>query len=602
RDLDRVLGGPDFRIRRIEVFQHRVQGGGLARAGRPADEEQTIGLAYYDFQRLQVVRREAEFFQRNRLARGENTHDDVLDSALSRDSGDPQLDVQRTELLELDLAVLRPALLRDVQVAHDLDAGDDGVAVGSRHFDVGRERTVLPEPDLGLALARIGLDVDVGGPLIIGIDDDLVYELHQLVVGCLGEVVPGALARGLFVVFKPREHFADIAGVDYLGAVEDIERFLELALRGDPVDELALGKHVLHNARALNPLRIEAQHDHAFLAVVDRHPLVLLDVLPLQVFQQLHGLDAVGFERFIGHAEEFRQRLADGRQLYLELLYQHLLDVHRLLARRARGQLELRRRYHRVAHQEVVLGLDYLGFLPLPESDRQRLRQLGHALFHQRRKRHAGLVVDDLDDADQLFAFHYRRHQHLFGAVAGALVHFLQKTQVGVDRLQLAFIVDIPDVNHLLGEGDIAADRVLGDRQLQVLEGIQSGLDLGHDGLLVLANDVNGEAIGIEQAADIGRNLEHDLVDVGSGMDLVGDVLQILREHQPGVDVGRSRCRGRWGIQNCTHSDLVNRSAQPAAAATTTYCILYDKKKPSALRCSTGYPSTRTPGRPARAA
>ena len=448
-----------------------MQGRGLARAGRSADEEQAIGFAHHDFQRLEIVRCEAEFFERNRLARGEDTHNDVLDSALGRNGGDPQLDVERTELLELDLAVLRPALLRYIQVAHDLDAGDNGVAVGSRHLDVRRERAVLAEADLGLALARIGLDMNVGSALVVGVDDDLVHKLHQLVVGRLRQIVPAALAAAdLFVVFQSREHFADVAGIDHFGAVEHVQRFLEFALRGNAVDQLALRKHVLHDARTLYPLRIEAQHDQPVLAVVDRHPLVLLDVLALQVFQQIRRLDAVGFVRLVGHAEELRQCLANGGQLYLKLVDQHLLDIHRLLACRARGQIELSRRDHRIAHQEIVLGLDNLGFLPLPEGDGQGLCQLGHAFFHQRRERHAGLVIDDLNDADQLFAVQHRRGQHLLGAVAGALVHLLQKTQVGIDRLQLGLVVAVSDVDHFLGEGDVTAHRVLGDRQLQVLE------------------------------------------------------------------------------------------------------------------------------------
>ena len=41
--------------------------------------------------------------------------------------------------------------------------------------------------------------------------------------------------------------------------------------------------------------------------------------------------------------------------------------------------------------------------------------------------------------------------------------------------------------------------------------------------LLVLADDVDRQAVGVEQAADVLRHLEHDLVDVAGGVDLVGD-------------------------------------------------------------------------------
>ena len=106
-------------------------------------------------------------------------------------------------------------------------------------------------------------------------------------------------------------------------------------------------------------------------------------------------------------------------------------------------------RQHRVGDQVVVLGLDHLRLLPLLERDRQRLRELDHAFLGQRPERHARLVVDDLDDADQLGAalLDDRRHQHLLGAVAGALVHFLQEAQVRIDRLQLGLVVAVLDVD-----------------------------------------------------------------------------------------------------------------------------------------------------------
>ena len=81
----------------------------------------------------------------------------------------------------------------------------------------------------------------------------------------------------------------------------------------------------------LDSLRVEAQDDQAFLGVVDRHPLVALDVLALQVLQQVHRLDAIRLEGLVGHAEELGQRRADRRQLDLELLDQHGLDVHAFL-------------------------------------------------------------------------------------------------------------------------------------------------------------------------------------------------------------------------------------------------------------------------------
>jgi len=397
---------------------------------------------------------------------------------------------------------------------------------------------------ISVFLARIGLDVDVRGALVIGVDDHFVHELHQLVVRGGRGLVRAPLAHGLAFLVHGGQQVADVPHVHRLGAVELVDRLLELALRGDAVDDARLGEHVGGDARAADALWIDAQHHQPLLRVVDRQPLVLLDVLALQVLQQLHRLDAVRLERLVGHAEELGQRRADRRDLDLELLGQHLLDVHRLLARLARGELELPGRQHRVGDQVVVLGLDQRRLLPLAEGDRQRLRQLGDAVLGERAERHARLVVDDLDDADQLLVLVVddRRHQHLLGAVAGALVHLLQEAQVGVERLQLGVVVDVADVDRALGQRDEAGDRVLGHRQLQVLERVEAGLDLGDDRLLVVRDRVDRQAVGVEQHADVRAHLEHDLVDVGGGVDLVGDRLQLLLEGEPDVDVGLRPC------------------------------------------------------------
>ena len=566
RDLDRVLGGPDLGIRGVEILQHRVQRGGLARAGRTADEEQAVGLGHRALQLVDVARAESHFFQRNRLARGEYPHHDVLDAARGRDRRDAQLDVERPEFPELDLAVLGLSLLGDVQVAHDLEAGGKRRAVARRHLDIGSERAVLPEADLGLALARVRLDVDIRGALIVGFDDDLVYQLHQLVVGRLGDLVAAAVGRLGHLLVKVRQQLVDVAAVHgrFL-AIELIDRFPELLPRRDLVEQARLREYVRRDARRADAFGIQAQDHQPFPGVVDRQPLVGLDVLALQVLQQLRGLDAVGLVRLVRHAEKLGQRGADRRDLDLELVGQHLLDVDRLLARLPRGELELAGRKHGIRDQVVVLGLDELRLLALLERDGEGLGELVHAFLGQPAERHAGLVVDDLDDADQLARarLHDRRHQHLLGAVAGALVDLLQEAQIGIQRAQLAIVIDVLEVDRPLRERDVAGDRMLGDRQLQVLERVEAGLHLGDDRLPVLAHRVDREAVGVEQRADVGAHLEHDLVDVVGGVDLVGDRLELLLERQARSDVG---LRGGLMAQHCAHSrPPLSRHSRPSS-------------------------------------
>ncbi len=178
------------------------------------------------------------------------------------------------------------------------------------------------------------------------------------------------------------------------------------------------------------------------------------------------------------------------------------------------------------------------------ERDRERLREFAHAFLGECAEGRAGFVVDDLDHADQLGAalLDDRRHELLLGAVSGALVDFLQEAQVRIDRLQFGLVVDVLDVGQLARQRDVARDRMLRDRQLEVLEGVQSGLDLRDDRLFVLAHRVDREAVGVEQLADVGTDLEHDLVDVAGGVDLVRDQLQLLLERELDVNVGL-RCR-----------------------------------------------------------
>ncbi len=135
------------------------------------------------------MRRESHLFERNRLACGEDPHHHVFHAARGRDRGDPQFDVERAEFLELDLAVLRLALFRDVQVAHDLEARDERRSIACRHLDVILQIAILAEADLGLRLAGIGFDMDVRNAQVVRVDDDLVDELHEFIVGCRRDIV-----------------------------------------------------------------------------------------------------------------------------------------------------------------------------------------------------------------------------------------------------------------------------------------------------------------------------------------------------------------------------------------------------------------------------
>src|SRR5712692_2610314 len=549
RDFNRILSRPDLGIRRVEKTEDRVERRRFARAGRAAAEEYAVGFAHRCLELRQVRRRQAELLQRDGFPRRENTHDYVLDAALRWNRRHAQLDVERTEFLEFDFPVLRFTLLGNIEVTHDLDARNDGVSVGTRNFDVRNQRPVLPQPDLGLRLAGVGLDVDVRRSLVIRIDDDFVDQLDELVVGRCGHIVVPAHLDTDLVLFEVVKHIADVAGVGGLRPVERLEGFPEVFESRNSIREPAPRKDILDDSGTLHPFGVKAKDDQTFFRFLDRYPLVGFDVVALQVFQQIHRFDAIGLERFVRHPEKLGKRRADRWNLDLELLDQHRFDVDCLLARRPGCELELRGRDYGIAHKKIVFRLEDLRLLALLERNGQRLTEFGYPLLGKLAERHAGSVVDQLDHADEFAAARLRngRDQHLLGAITGALVDLLQEAQVRVVRLELALVVDVLQVEHPLRQSDVARDRVLGDGQLQVLEGVEAGLHLGDDGLFVLAHGIDRQPVGVEEGANIGADFQHDFVHVARCVDIVGDGLEVLLKRQPAVDVrGRARMRMQY--------------------------------------------------------
>ena len=54
-------------------------------------------------------------------------------------------------------------------------------------------------------------------------------------------------------------------------------------------------------------------------------------------------------------------------------------------------------------------------------------------------------MVDDLNHAHQFFIIRIqdRCHQHLFGAITGTFINFVQESKLRAEFLQFAFIVNI---------------------------------------------------------------------------------------------------------------------------------------------------------------
>ena len=135
-DFDRVFSCPDFGVCCIEKFKDGMQRGGFARTGGTANVKQAVEFGDCFFKPLFVVHGQSEFVERYRLARRQNPHRHVLNSARREDSGNAQLNVYGAVFFKVDLAILRFALFRNIEVAHDLQACHHGLSKLCRHFNV----------------------------------------------------------------------------------------------------------------------------------------------------------------------------------------------------------------------------------------------------------------------------------------------------------------------------------------------------------------------------------------------------------------------------------------------------------------------------------
>ncbi len=237
--------------------------------------------------------------------------------------------------------------------------------------------------------------------------------------------------------------------------------------------------------------------------------------------------------------EELRQRGADRGAPHLQFVDQQVLDVDVAGARGAGALFQLGGRQHRLVHQGVVLAAHPLRTQALAERHRQGVAQLAHAVQVHGGEGAAVAVVDELDHAQQLAVRRLQgRDQHRAGAVAGALVDPALELQLGRQPAQLGLVVDIGDRDHPARQRHETGHRAGRDRQAQVAERAQAGLDPGDDVVLLGRDRVQGEALAVEQVAEVHAQAEHDLLDVGGGVDAGGDLLQPGPEGQAPVGAG----------------------------------------------------------------
>src|SRR4051812_27929244 len=198
-ELDRILDRDDVDLRPVDLGQRRVKRRRLTRAGRPRHEDRAGRAADHRLHLRAHVVREAELRQRRRLLRlVEQTHHDLF--ALDRRQR-RHADVEHPAGgggVERDAAVLRLAALGDVELREHLQARRDA----GRHPPRDALHLVQHAVDAQPHGQRIllGLEVDVAGPVLGGLEDDRVDQPDERDVGDAVldlEVVGIALRLGL---------------------------------------------------------------------------------------------------------------------------------------------------------------------------------------------------------------------------------------------------------------------------------------------------------------------------------------------------------------------------------------------------------------------
>jgi hypothetical protein len=177
-----VLDGDDLVLLALDLGEGRVQGGGLARAGGSGHEHHPVRLADEAPEAGQLLLVEAEDVeaQRGELLGEALLVEDSDDGVLAvdgRHDGHAEVDGAASNL-HAEAPVLGHALLGDVQLGHDLHAADDRRVVLARDGLHGRLQHAV-DAVLDHHLGVPGLDVDVRGAPVQGVEDRGVHELDD---------------------------------------------------------------------------------------------------------------------------------------------------------------------------------------------------------------------------------------------------------------------------------------------------------------------------------------------------------------------------------------------------------------------------------------
>ena len=176
--LDGVLDGDDLDLVGDDAVEGGVQGRRLSRAGGAGDKEDAVGAGDHGVPAGEDIVGHAQVVEAHEDGGlGEESEDDAL-AEEHGDDADAEVELLHAPAFgavsEGDAPVLGDSFFGDVEVGHDLQAADDGRAEAvDGGGDIGPlEHAVDPVADEQLVL--VGLDVDIGGPLVDGLDEQVV--------------------------------------------------------------------------------------------------------------------------------------------------------------------------------------------------------------------------------------------------------------------------------------------------------------------------------------------------------------------------------------------------------------------------------------------
>ena len=227
--FDRVFDGDDLVFVALDLAQRRVQRGRLARASRAGHQHHPVRFPDVAPEALLVRCAESDHVQGQLLellAHGLLVQDAQHRVLAEHGGHDRHAEVNLPPLVaHPEAAVLGHAPLGDVEVAHHLDARQDGLVpvLGDRGHGVVQDAI---DAVLDRHVRVAGLDVDVAGPPLEGVEHGRVDQLdHWRYAAGLGELVDRqGLVRILRRAHVQGEFFGDFLqhSLGLLGLVQQV--------------------------------------------------------------------------------------------------------------------------------------------------------------------------------------------------------------------------------------------------------------------------------------------------------------------------------------------------------------------------------------------